>query len=153
MGRVRVIVARQGKVVRSGVACILSVSENLDIIGDEGAGLLDEAVRVQPDMVVYQLFSEDEDYSKIISKLKEMCSWVKLVIFSPCQLNRNDLRYIFSICNGYIQGPILSGFFLQALELACYTGRFLFLGLAEDIKIEEKKEVRHVLVNSIDIIQ
>jgi len=153
MGKVRVIVARQGKVVHSGIACILNASENLHIIGDEGSGLLDEAVKVQPDLVVYQLLSANEDFWKTLSALKENCNWVKLVVFSPCQLKRSDLRNIFSISNGYIQGPLLSGFFLRALELACYTGRFLFLGLAEDIQIEEKKEVRHVLVNHLDVVQ
>jgi len=145
MQSVRVIVSNQHKVVRSGVALILNSAQNLELIGGEGADVLIEACKLQPDLLVYELTSTGDEEYEILSKLNQLCNWTKIIIFSTEPFGKEDLKRFFCFCSGYLQGPILPGFLLKAVELACYSGHFFFLGSSKDRKPELKDEMQQVL--------
>lgn len=145
MQKVRVVVTCKRMVVCDGVALILNSAENLEVVGREGADVLEEAFALQPDLLIYQLCSNDDGDYEVLRKLKELCGWTKLIIFTACPLKRETLKKYLFICDGYLQGPILPGFLLKVVELACYSGYFFFLGSSKDIKPEVKEDVQHAL--------
>lgn len=145
MQKVRVIVTCKRKVVRGRVASILNSAEYLEVVGREGADVLKEAYKFQPDLLVYEITSNDEDEYEVLKKIKDLCGWTKIIIFSGFPLKRESFKKVLDICDGFLQGPLLPGFLLKAVELACYSGFFIFLGSSKDIKPELRLEVQNVL--------
>lgn len=151
MQKVKVIVTSRRKVARGGVALIINSAQNLEVVGKEGANILEEAFELQPDLLVYELFSTGDDEYEVLCKLKETCTWTKIIIFSAGPLHNDNLKRFLGICDGYLQGPILPGFLLKAVELACYSGYFFFLGSSKDIKPQTKEKVQMVLPENFTV--
>lgn len=145
MQKVRVIVTCKRKVVRGRVASILNSAEYLEVVGREGADVLKEAYKLQPDLLVYEISSTDEDEYEVLKKIKELCGWTKIIVFTGCTLKKESFKNMLEICDGFLQGSLLPGFLLKAVELACYSGFFIFLGSSRDITPELKLEVKNVL--------
>ena len=144
MQRVRVMVTCKRRVVRDGVALILNSAENLEVVGREGANTLREANKIQPDLLIYEISSTDDEEYEAVKSLKNICSWTKIIIYSAYPLNDDALRKFLGICDGYLQGPLLPGFLIKAVELACYSGYFFFLGSSKDIRPDIKVEVKQI---------
>lgn len=144
MQKVKVIVVSDKKVVRGGVASILNSAEHLEVVGREGADAAKEAYRLQPDLLFCEIRSSDEEEYQVMKRLKDLCGWTKIIIFSSFPLNRDDFKKFLGICDSYLQGPLLPGFLLKAVELACYSGYFFYLG-SNEIKPEAKIEVQKLL--------
>ncbi len=141
MQKVKVIVTSNRRVIRGGVALIINTAQNLEVIGNEGADVLKESFELQPDLLFYELNSTEESECEVLRILKETCSWTKLILFSAEPVNCENLKKFLGLCDGYLQGPILPGFLLKAVELACYSGYFFFLGTSKGIKPEIKEKV------------
>lgn len=134
MQRVKVIVASGLKVAHGKMTSILNSTDRLELVGRNGADVLEEACEYQPDLLVYELSSyEEEDYS-LLSKIKNRCSWTKIIVFSATPLQNNNFRRLLDVSDGYMHGPLLPGFLLKAVELACYSGYFLYLGSSKYIE-------------------
>ncbi|MTI80487.1 MAG: response regulator transcription factor [Firmicutes bacterium] len=151
MQKIRVMVTCNQKVVRGGVALIINSAEYLEVVGNEGAEVVKEASELQPDLLVYELGSTEDDEYQVLKKLKEFCGWTKLIIFNSVTLSKEDLKRFMNICDGYLQGPILPGFLLKAVELSCYSGYFFFLGSSRGIQLETKEEVQRALPEDFTI--
>ena len=147
MQKVSLIVTNNRKVMRSGMALILGSAENFEIVGCEGADVLEEAIKLQPDLLVYELSSindvEDVEYD-ILIKLKNLCGWTKIMIISEQPIEKEVQKKFLDICDGYLQHPLLPSFLLKAVQLVCYSGHFFFLGSLKHMVAktqEEKKDV------------
>ena len=138
MQKVRVLVTCQSKIVRSGVAAILESISNMEVVGNESAGLMEEAFEQQPDLLVYELSQIEEDF-KVLMKLKEICGWTKIIAFGTQPIKAEYTYSLLGLCDGYIQGPIMPGFFIKALELSCYTGYFFFLDPQRQLRANDTK--------------
>ncbi|KJS12588.1 MAG: hypothetical protein VR67_08800 [Peptococcaceae bacterium BRH_c8a] len=149
MQKVKVIVTSNRKVIRGGVALIINTAQNLEVVGSEGADVLKEAYELQPDLLFYELVSTQDSEYEVLCKFKETCSWTKLILFSAGPLNKESLKKFLGLCDGYLQGPILPGYLLKAVELACYSGYFFFLGSSKDIKPETKEKVHMALPENL----
>jgi len=150
--KVRVLVACQHKVVRDGVALIFNAAENLEVVGCDGAGVLKEAVELQPDLLIYSLHSAGNDEYEELKELKGQCGWTKIIVFTTRPLSSDITKRFCSVCSGYVQGPILPGFLVKAVELAYHAGYFVFLSSQMDIKTETFKEDAHgsrLLINDL----
>ena len=113
---------------------ILHAIKNFEVIGRDGSDVLKEASDLQPDLLIYELRSvELNGYYDNLSKLRAACSWTKIILFSANPIERESLQKFIGICDGYLQGPLLPGFLQKAVELACYSGHFFFLGSSRDI--------------------
>lgn len=145
MQKVRVIAACKRKVVRNRVALILSSAENFEVVGRKGADVLEEVAELQPDLLVYELCSIDDSEYEVLRKLRELCGWTKIIVVNAYPVKKEIREKFLGICDGYLQEPILPGFLLKALELACYSGHSFFLGSLRDIKAEMKEEEQNVL--------
>ncbi|ACV64013.1 response regulator receiver protein [Desulfofarcimen acetoxidans DSM 771] len=145
MIKMRLIVIKNNIVTREGISLILDSIENIEIVGCEGADVLEEAVKLQPDFLIYEIFSinhiEEFEYD-ILIKLKKLCSWTKIIIVSEQPINQEIQKEFLYICDGYLQHPILPRFLLKALQLICYSGHFFFLGSLKNIvkEIQEDKK-------------
>ncbi len=128
MQKVRVMVSSEHKVVRNGIASIINSSQSLEVVGREGIDVLEEAFNMQPDLLVHELGSADNNEFELLKKIKAICNWTKIIVFTSDPLSEDKLVLLLSICDGYLQGPVLPGFFLKAIELACYSGYFFYLG-------------------------
>ncbi|WP_347490396.1 hypothetical protein [Desulfoscipio sp. XC116] len=126
---IKCMVASKQKVIRNGVALILGSAENIQVIGNNGADVVKETFELQPDLLVYELSPEEKNNFEVLIKVKDLCGWTKLILFSSTPLNKEDLKQYLSVCDGYMQGPLIPGFLLKSMELACYSGHFFFLGL------------------------
>lgn len=154
MKTVKVMVAFNGRVIKDGLASIISANNSLVLTGIEGSDLLEEASRLQPDLVVYQLSSLDDNQYQLLGKLKNSFSWTKLLIFSGDLVPQQYIKELFSVCDGFLQGPVLPRFLLTAVELVCYSGHFFFLGSPKMVQPKDfmnKGKVEHALVNYSDI--
>lgn len=145
MHKVRVMVTGRRKVLRDGLALILNSAENLELVGREGVNALREANKLQPDLLVYEITSTDDEEYEALKSLKDICSWTKIIVYSPLSQNGEILKKFLGVCDGYLQGPILPGFFLKAVELACYSGYFFFLGSSGDIKQDLRTGIKHIM--------
>ena len=149
MQKVSLIVTNKRKVVRSGMALILASAENFEVVGCEGADVLEEAAKLQPDLLVYELSSitdvEDIEYDMFM-KLKNLCGWTKIIIISEQPIEKETQKKFLDICDGYLQHPILPSFLLKALQLVCYSGHFFFLGSLKHIVEEMQEEKRDIFL-------
>ncbi|MHB8158828.1 MAG: response regulator [Desulfocucumaceae bacterium] len=136
MQKVKVIVVGNKKVIRGGVASILNSAEHLEVVGREGADAFKEAYKLQPDLLVYEISSSEEEQYSTLTRLKDLCGWTKIIIFSSFPLKGEEFKKFLGICDSYLQGPLLPGFLLKAVELACYSGYFFYLGSSNEIKPE-----------------
>lgn len=134
MNRLRVIFACNQKISRSGLALILSSLENLEVVGEDGDSLLKGALKLQPDLVIYKLLSTTESEYLILKQLRSLCCFTKLIIFTPSLVERESIKRFLQICDGFLQGPILPGQLLKAIEFSYYSTSFLFLGSAKHIR-------------------
>ena len=142
------MVASKNIVVRDGVALILNSSNSINIIGSKGTEAVKEAIELQPDLLVYVLCPGESNDFEVLTKIRNSCSWTKLILFSPVSLKKKILEQYLFICDGYMQGPLLPGFLLRSLELACYSGYFFFLGFAGDIKPDGGEEMQDIPPNA-----
>lgn len=148
MQRIKCLVASRNTVVRDGVAQILNSSKDINIIGSKGTEAVKGAVELQPDLLVYVLCPGESNDFEVLTKIKNSCNWTKLILFSPVSLKKEVLEQYLSICDGYMQGPLLPGFLLKSLELACYSGYFFFLGFVGDIRPDDGKEIQDTPPNA-----
>lgn len=137
MQKVRGMVAIEGKTVRDGISSILSSIKGFEIVGREGANILKEAFELQPDVIVFELDQGQEEDYKTLCKLKELCGWTKIILYSAIPFDNKSLSKFFKKCDGYLQGPLLPGYLQKAVELACYSGHFFFLGSSKEIDLED----------------
>ncbi len=144
MQKIKCMVASNNKVIRDRVALILSSAKNIEIIGNKGVDAVQEAFELQPDLLVYELVPEESNDFEVLTKIKNLCGWTKLILFSTIPLKKKNLEDYLSICDGYMQGPLLPSCLIKSIELACYSGFFFFQGFAKDIKAEDNEEIQFI---------
>lgn len=136
MHRIRVMVAGGLLVSGGGMAAVLNSTDRLEVVGREGAGVLEEAFEFQPDLILFEVHPEDDDEYRLLRKVRDLCIWTKILVFSPRPVKTDTVVKLLDICHGYLQGPLLPGFILKAVELACFSGYFFFLGSPKDVRFE-----------------
>lgn len=107
---------------------VLNFAEGIEILGREGANLLEEAAEIQPDLILYVLYTSDNSINEKLSELKSLCNWTRIIVFAASPISKESFNKVLRVCDGYIEGPILPGYLLKALELACYSNYFFFMG-------------------------
>ncbi len=130
MQRVRALVAAQGKVTRKGLASIIGASNILDVVGNDREELVKEALELQPDLIVYELTPCEESEYNFLRQLRKKFLWTKIVVFASFESRQGCIKSYMGDMDGYIQGPLLPGYLIKALELICFSGHFLYLGHA-----------------------
>ena len=133
--KVRVLVSRDLKVICSGLALLFNNNSQFELVGREGYDVVEESALMQPDLLIYEP-SKSIREMEVLTNLKSLCVWTKLIIFTTIPVGRENLKQYVAICDGYLQGPVLPGFFLKAVELVCFTGCFFYLGPSQEIKEE-----------------
>lgn len=139
MQKVRGMVALEGKIVRDGISSILSSIKGFEVVGREGANLFKEAFELQPDLIVFELNAANDDAYTSLTKLKELCGWTKIILYSASPYDNKSFNKFIKKCDGYLQGPLLPGYLQKAVELACYSGHFFFLGSPKDIDLNSEE--------------
>lgn len=133
-------------VIRSGIASVLNPSKDLRVIGSEGANVLEEACVLQPDLLIYQIQLTEcyESEYELLKKLKKFCSCTKIILFTLDSISLQIIKKFVPVSDGYLQGPLLPSFLPKALQLACYSGHFLYLGSLT--QLENKNELLNVSI-------
>lgn len=135
MQKVRVLVSRDLKVICSGLALLFNNKSEFELVGREGYDVVEESALTQPDLLIYEP-SKTVKEIEILTNIKSYCVWAKLIIFTTKPVGRENLKQYMAICDGYLQGPLLPGFFLKAVELVCFSGCFFYLGSSQAIQEE-----------------
>jgi DNA-binding NarL/FixJ family response regulator len=136
MQKIRGMVSSKGNVTREGVALILNGIKNFEIVGQDGSDILKDAFEIQPDFILFELNGTENDmeaHEETLHQLRNSCSWTKIILYSSNHLHIQKINKFSELCDGYIQGPLMPGFLQKAIELACYSGRFFYLGSPKDL--------------------
>lgn len=126
MRNIKAIVGHQGKITYSGLALILGAKEDITIVGREGANILQEAVQLQPDLLIYELSSAEDDEYELIQQIYRFCRWTKVLLYARVSIPREDIKRFYCISHGYAQGPILPGNLIKLVELLCFGELLLY---------------------------
>lgn len=143
MHKVRGMVSCEGKVIRDGIALILGSIKNFEVLGRDGGDILKEAFDLQPDLILYKLHDpETDEDEQLLVKLRESCSWTKIILLGAGPMNCRSLQKYIGLCNGYLQRPLLPGFLHKAVELACYSQHFFFLGSTKELSNQINENIQ-----------
>lgn len=148
MPKVSVIVTKECRVTRSGLALIISSAENLEVVGREGGNILNEAQEFQPDLVLYEINRFDIEQLDVLRELKQKCAWTRVIIYASIYVEKSSMNSILTACDCYLQGPLIPGYLMKAVDLACFSGSFLFLGPAcifENIVHDKELPIRNLV--------
>lgn len=127
MKNIKAIVCQGQRVVQGGLALILNNRENIHVVGHPGAAVLEEVITLQPDLLVYELTSIDDEGYEHLKQLHELCHWTKLLLYTVVPYNLAELKRFFPFCHSYVQGPLLPGLLIKLVELATFSSSFLYL--------------------------
>lgn len=113
---IRVLVADDHPVVRGGIVALLASADDIDVVGEavDGPSAVDEAVRLEPDIVLMDLrmpgFDGDEATARILAERPG----IRVVILTTYESDASILTAIEAGASGYLlkaapQEEILAG--------------------------------------------
>lgn len=134
MEKMRLLVAREGKVIGSGYAAIFDAQPGFEVIGQAEHAVLEEAASLQPDAILYEMKEPLPEAAGLITTLKEACPCSKVVVISEKVHSHDDLKMLIKHIDGYLANSILVGNLVKAMELVCCSGMVCLIGSLSQIK-------------------
>lgn len=127
MKSIRAIIGKNNKVLYGEVALIFHSQENIQLVGEEGANVLHEAIKHQPDLLMYELNSMDDTEFGVVKNIYDTCRWTRVLLYHAHALKLDKLRRFLIVSHGYVQGPVLPSQLLNLVEMACYSECFFYI--------------------------
>lgn len=103
---IRVVIADDHKIVRSGIEMMINGQNDMDVVGTaaDGEEAFQQAVRIKPDIVIMDLnMPPGENGLLATQKLKEAMPEIKILILTM----HDDKEYIFRVLQAGASGYIL----------------------------------------------
>lgn len=118
MKKIRVLVVDDESVVREGIAAILSLQKDMDVVGEawDGIQAMQSAQKSKPDVVLLDLVMPRQDGLATIPKLKEMLPESRILVLTSFAESDRVYQAIKSGALGYLLKDATRGQLLQAIR-------------------------------------
>lgn len=123
----RLLIVNNIQAVRSSWASLFSSRGGFLVVGEiDEINDFDFVQHLQPDVVLIGLKSYENKDMQIVSKIKEICPWTLVIIFSELEENSGILAALVAGADGYLKKPILPADLVTAIGLTCRSGICFF---------------------------
>ena len=101
---IRIVIADDHPVVRQGLATVLGQEEGLEVVGQAANGLeaVDQARKLQPDIILMDLQMPEMDGVEAIQKIKMEASDIGIIILTTYDTDDYIFRGIKAGARGYL---------------------------------------------------
>ncbi len=113
---IRVLVADDHPVVRSGIVALLSAAADIEVVGEAAHGLaaVAFAIELEPDIVLMDLRMPGVDGDEATARIQAVCPDIRVVILTTYESDASILSAIEAGASGYLlkaapQDEILAG--------------------------------------------
>jgi DNA-binding NarL/FixJ family response regulator len=113
---IRVLVADDHPIVRSGIVALLQTAEDVEVVGEAATGLeaVDLALALRPDLVLMDLRMPGIDGDEATSRILSVVPGIRIVILTTYETDDSILTAIGAGASGYLlkaapQDEILAG--------------------------------------------
>lgn len=118
MKKIRILVVDDQCVVREGVAAILSLQPDLEVVGEAGDGIqaVELARKVRPDVILLDLVMPKQDGLKTIPKLKEITPFSRILVLTSFAESNRVYQAIKAGALGYMLKDTTRAQLLQSIR-------------------------------------
>ena len=118
MKKIRILVVDDESVVREGIATIISLQKDMDVVGEarDGIQAMQSAQKFKPDVILLDLVMPKQDGLSTIPKLKEMLPESRILVLTSFAESDRVYQAIKSGALGYMLKDATRGQLLQAIR-------------------------------------
>jgi two-component system, NarL family, response regulator LiaR len=118
MKKIRILVVDDESVVREGIATIISLQKDMDVVGEarDGIQAVQSAQKFKPDVILLDLVMPKQDGLSTIPKLKEMLPESRILVLTSFAESDRVYQAIKSGALGYMLKDATRGQLLQAIR-------------------------------------
>ena len=118
MKKIRILVVDDESVVREGIATIISLQKDMDVVGEarDGIQAVQLAQKFKPDVILLDLVMPKQDGLSTIPKLKEMLPESRILVLTSFAESDRVYQAIKSGALGYMLKDATRGQLLQAIR-------------------------------------
>ena len=135
MSKIRVLLADDHAVLREGLRSLLSLQEDIDVVGEasDGQAALEMVNRLQPDVVVMDIAMPVMDGLEATRRLKQTHPETRVLILSQ----HDNREYVFSVlqagASGYVLKKSGGAEVAEAIRGVFHEGAFLPPAIAREV--------------------
>jgi len=125
--RIRILLADDHAIVRSGVCALLLTQPDLEVVGDVADGLeaLDAYQRLKPDIVLLDLQMPKLDGVQTVTQLREVDPGARIIILTTFAGDAQAIRALRAGAAGYLLKSNVRGELFVAIRTVHKGGRYL----------------------------
>lgn len=135
MAKIRVLLADDHAVLREGLRTLLSLQEDIDVVGEaeNGQTAVELAKQLRPDVIVMDIAMPAMDGLAATRMLKQECPDLRVLILSQ----HDNREYVFSVLQGGAAGYVLKksggAEVVNAIRSVFAEGAYLPPGIAREV--------------------
>lgn len=130
----RILIVNSIQTVRSSWSSIFSSRGGFKVVGElDELNDFNSILLLQPDVILIGLKSYGDQVADIVTKIKEICPWTLVIVFSELEENSGILSVLVAGADGYLKKPILPVDLVRAIELTCRSGICFFPRSAKEL--------------------
>jgi DNA-binding NarL/FixJ family response regulator len=116
--RIRILIVDDHAVVRKGLAMVLRLEPDLEIVGEAENGRigLDKAKQLKPDLVVVDLIMPDMDGQEMALALRKSAPQIKILMLTGTEVDDRVVDLVAAGVDGYVLKNIEPGELIQAIH-------------------------------------
>ena len=116
---IRILIADDHAVVRKGLAMVLKLEDDIEVVGEAGDGLetIEAAKNIKPDLVLLDLMMPNMDGSETAKKLRENHPDIKIIILTGTTVTSSAVEIVAAGINGYLLKEIEPSELKQAIRV------------------------------------
>ncbi len=102
--KIRVLVADDHTIVRRGLVSLLSLDEEIEVVGEaaDGRASVDLALQLEPDVVLMDISMPGLNGLEATSRIKKLAPHIKILVLSAHDNEEYVLQVVRSGANGYL---------------------------------------------------